>query len=136
MNGNTGVGGIRMVGKEMEEKKEIMSEAEKQKEQSLAIFRQSEEAIVAADRMLRGFELKLEDEESRPQITGPTGVVLGTAANMLLDSSIEENLDAKAQKRELGLTSLAEVGVGVLKTMFAGEHRRRAEGKNIVRRKK
>lgn len=135
MNGNSGIGGIRNMGKEMEVKEE-KTEEEKQKEQSLAIFKQSEEAIVAADRMLRGFELKLEDEESRPQITGPTGVVLGTAANMLLDSSVEESPDIKAQKRELGLTSLAEVGVGVLKTMFAGERRRRAEGKLLIKKRK
>lgn len=135
MNGNSGIGGIRNMGKEMEVKEE-KTEEEKQKEQSLAIFKQSEEAIVAADRMLRGFEIKLEDEETRSTVTGPTGVVLGTAANKLLDSAAETNPDKRAHDREVGLTSLAEVGVGALKTLFAGERRRRAAGKEILRRKK
>ena len=119
-----------------ERKEEDMSEVERQKENTLAIFKQSDEAIVAADKMLRGFELKLEDEETRSSVTGPTGVVLGTAANKLLDSAAESDPDKKAQDRETGLTSLAEVGVGMLKTLFAGERRRRAAGKNILKNRK
>lgn len=118
------------------EEKEIATEEESRKERSLKIFSQSEEAIQVADDMLRGFELKLEDEETRPQVTGPTGVVLGTAANKLLDSAAETDPDKRAQSREVGLTSLAEVGVGMLKTLFAGERRRRASGKIIVKPKR
>ena len=108
---------------------------EKKKIYTLAIFKQSDEAIQVADKMLRGFEIKLENEETRAQITGPTGVVLGTSVNMLLDSAVEENPDTKAHKREVGLTSLAEVGVGMLKTLFAGNRKRIAEGKMILKKK-
>ena len=123
---------IKNVGKNVEEK-EISTE-EKRKEKSLAIFSQSEEAIAVADEMLRGFEIKLEDEETRPGLTGPTGVSLGTIANYLLDSAVETDPDIKAHKREVGLTSISEVGVGFLKTYFAGDRRRRAKGKNIVKK--
>lgn len=126
---------IKNVGKNVEEEASIETN-DTQKERSLKIFSQSEEAIQVADEMLRGFELKLEDEEARPQVTGPTGVVLGTAANKLLDSAAETDPDKRAQSREVGLTSLAEVGVGMLKTLFAGERRRRASGKNIVNPKR
>lgn len=128
---------IKNVGKEEEkvEENNVEKTSDAQKERSLKIFSQSEEAIAVADEMLRGFEIKLEDEETRPYVTGPTGVVLGTAANKLLDSAAETNPDKRAQDREVGLTSLAEVGVGMLKTLFAGERRRRAKGKNIVKPK-
>lgn len=127
---------IKNVGKNTEEETAIETEAEARKKESLKIFSQSDEAIAVADKMLRGFEMKLEDEEARPQVTGPTGVVLGTAANKLLDSDAEEDPDKKAQYREVGLTSLAEVGVGMLKTLFAGERRRRAAGKEIIKHRR
>lgn len=127
---------IKNVGKEGEEKGTSIETNEKQQERTLKIFSQSDEAIQVANDMLRGFELKLEDEETRPGVTGPTGVVLGTAANKLLDSAAESDPDKRAQSREVGLTSLAEVGVGMLKTLFAGERRRRAAGKDILKKKK
>ena len=128
---------IKNVGKESElEEERTLEPKETQKERSLKIFSQSDQAIQVADEMLRGFELKLEDEEARPQVTGPTGVVLGTATNMLLDSATEENPDIKARKREVGLTSLAEVAVASLKTLFAGERKRRAAGKELIKRRK
>lgn len=130
---------IRNVGKEseVEEVKEVKekTEQEKQKERSLAIFSQSDEAIIEADIMLRGFEIKLSDEKTRPELTGPTGVVLGTSVNRLFDSAVEEDPDKKAHYREVGLTSLAEVGVGMLKTLFAGERKRRGEGKRLLKKK-
>ena len=139
---NSGIGGIRMVGNE--EKAEPKAEGkvvkekteqEKQRENSLAIFSQSEEAIQAADKMLRGFEIKLADDKTRPELTGPTGVVLGTAANRLFDSAVEDDPDKRAHYREVGLTSLAEVGVGFMKTLFAGNRRRVTEGKQTLRKK-
>lgn len=130
---------LRNVGKEIEvEEKEVIkekTEQEKQRENSLAIFSQSDEAIAVADKMLRGFEIKLSDEKTRPGLTGPTGVVLGTSVNRLFDSAVEDDPDKKAHYREVGLTSLAEVGVGMLKTLFAGERKRRAVGKRILRKK-
>ena len=139
MNGNTGIGGIRMVGtkgKVEKGKGTSIEPNETQQERSLKIFSQSDEAIQVADEMLRGFELKLENEETRPQVTGPTGVVLGTVANKLLDSTVETDPDKRAQSREVGLTSLAEVGVAALKTLFSGERRRRAAGKEILKKRK
>ena len=128
----------------MEEIKEVGTEKrggdtsietkETQKERSLKIFSQSDEAIQVADEMLRGFELKLENEETRPQVTGPTGVVLGTVANKLLDSAVETDPDKRAQSREVGLTSLAEVGIATLKTLFSGERRRRARNQGIIKK--
>ena len=116
------------------EEERTLENKETQKERSLKIFSQSEEAVQVADDMLRGFEIKLEDEETRPQVTGPTGVVLGTAANMLLDSAAENNPEIKAHKREVGLTSLAEIAVAGMKTLFAGNRKRISEGKKIVKR--
>ena len=127
---------INNVGKGGEEKGTSIVTNENQQERTLKIFSQSDEAIQVANDMLRGFELKLENEETRPRVTGPTGVVLGTAANKLLDSAAETDPDKRAQSREVGLTSLAEVGVGMLKTLFAGERRRRAAGKDILKKKK
>lgn len=127
---------VGTVGKGKEEKGTSIETNEKQQERTLKIFSQSDEAIQVADEMLRGFELKLENEEARPGVTGPTGVVLGIAANKLLDSAAESDPDKKAHDRETGLTSLAEVGVGMLKTLFAGERRRRAVGKEILKKKK
>lgn len=119
------------VGKEpeLEEKKDAM------KEQSLAIFKQSDEAIEVADKMLRGFEMKLEDEETRPTVTGPTGVTLGAGVNYLLDSAVESDPDRKAHKREVGATTLVEIGIGAFKTLIAGERRRRSDGKKILIKK-
>lgn len=125
---------IKNVGNNVEEKE--MSEAERHKEESLAIFKQSDEAIEAADKMLRGFELKLEDEKTRPGLTGPTGATLGTIINRGLDSAAETDPDKKAHYREVSLTSIAEVGVATLKTLFAGERRRRAEGKELLKKRK
>lgn len=128
---------IRNVGKEepeVEEKKvEEKTEQEKQREKSLAIFSQSDEAIAVADKMLRGFDIKLADEDTRPGLTGPTGVVIGASVNRLLDSAVETDPDKKAQYREIGLTSLAEITVAGMKTLFAGNRKRIAEGKNIVK---
>ena len=123
--------GIKDVGKEseLEEKKDAM------KEQSLAIFKQSDEAIEVADKMLRGFEMKLEDEETRPTVTGPTGVTLGAGVNYLLDSAVESDPDRKAHKREVGATTLVEIGIGAFKTLIAGERRRRSDGKKILIKK-
>ena len=122
---------IKNVGKEpeLEEKKDAM------KEQSLAIFKQSDEAIEVADKMLRGFEMKLEDEETRPTVTGPTGVTLGAGVNYLLDSAVESDPDRKAHKREVGATTLVEIGIGAFKTLIAGERRRRSDGKKILIKK-
>ncbi|MCK4329894.1 hypothetical protein KAX02_08630 [candidate division WOR-3 bacterium] len=119
------------VGKEseLEEKKDAM------KEQSLAIFKQSDEAIEVADKMLRGFEMKLEDEETRPTVTGPTGVTLGAGVNYLLDSAVDSDPDRKAHKREVGATTLVEIGIGAFKTLIAGERRRRSDGKKILIKK-
>lgn len=131
---------IKNVGKEveMEEKKEPIVEDKKDKlnEQSVAIFKQSEEAIAIADKMLRGFEVKLEDEESRPSVTGPTGVTLGAGINYLLDSEVEPDVDKKAHKREVGATTLVEIGLGAFKTLIAGERRRRGEGKRLIKSRK
>ena len=112
-----------------EEKKDAM------KEQSLAIFKQSDEAIEVADKMLRGFEMKLEDEETRPTVTGPTGVTLGAGVNYLLDSAVDSDPDRKAHKREVGATTLVEIGIGAFKTLIAGERRRRSDGKKILIKK-
>lgn len=128
---NSGID-IKNVGKEepkVEEKKYAINE------QSIAIFKQSEEAIVMADKMLQGFEVKLEDEEARLAVTGPTGVTLGAGVNYLLDSAIESDPDRKAHKREVGATTLVEIGIGAFKTLVAGERRRRTKGKRIVRKK-
>ena len=127
---------IKEVGTEEKGKDASIETKETQKERSLKIFSQSDEAVQVADEMLRGFEIKLENEETRPELTGPTGVVLGTAANKLLDSAAETDPDKRAQSREVGLTSLAEVGIGVLKTLFAGERRRRSEGKELVKKRR
>lgn len=128
---------IRNVGKEVEVEEIVKekTEQEKQKERSLAIFSQSDEAIVMADKMLRGFEIKLENEETRVTVTGPTGATLGTIINKGLDSLAENDPDKKAHFREVSLTSAAEVGVATLKTLFAGERRRRTEGKELIRKK-
>ena len=129
------VGSVEEAKEEKAKEEKDMLESEKRKEESLAIFKQSDEAIVAADRMLRGFELKLEDEETRSTVTGPTGATLGTIINKGLDSLAENDPDKKAHFREVSLTSAAEVGVATLKTLFAGERRRRTEGKEIVRKR-
>lgn len=127
---------IKNVGKERKVEEKEMSEAEKQRKNSLAIFSQSDEAIEVADKMLRGFEIKLDSDKTRPELTGPTGVVLGTAANRLFDSAAENDPDKKAHYREVGLTSLAEVGVGFMKTLFAGNRRRISEGKELVKHRR
>lgn len=127
---------IKDVGKETEvEGKEVEDKKDPREEQSIAIFKQSEEAIVMADKMLRGFEVKLEDEEARPTVTGPTGVTLGAGINYLLDSEVERDPDTKAHKREVGATTLVEIGIGAFKTLIAGERRRRTEGKRILKKK-
>ena len=126
---------IKNVGKEGKVEEAELTEAENQRKNSLAIFSQSDEAIEVADKMLRGFEIKLENDKTRPELTGPTGVVLGTAANRLFDSAAESDPDKRARYREIGLTSLAEVGVGFMKTLFAGNRRRISEEKKIVIKK-
>ena len=123
---------IKDVGKE---EPEVEEKKDPKEEQSIAIFKQSEEAIAVADKMLRGFEVKLEDEEARPQVTGPTGVTLGAGINYLLDSEVERDPDQKAHKREVGATTLVEIGIGAFKTLIAGERRRRGEGKIILKKK-
>ena len=126
---------IKEVGTEKKAEYTSIETNETQKERSLKIFSQSEEAVQVADEMLRGFELKLENEEARPTITGPTGATLGTIVNKGLDSLAETDPDKKAHSREVSLTSAAEVGVAMLKTLFAGERRRRTEGKELVRKR-
>lgn len=130
---------IKNVGKESESEKKVVegkTEQEKQRENSLAIFSQSDEAIEVADKMLRGFDIKLADEKTRPELTGPTGVVIGASINRLLDSAVEEDPDKRAQHREIGLTSLAEITVAGMKTLFAGNRKRVAEGKKILKARK
>lgn len=129
---------IRNVGKESEveeEKGKEKTEQEKQREKSLAIFSQSDEAIAVADKMLQGFDIKLADENTRPGLTGPTGVVIGASVNRLLDSAVEEDPEKKAQYIEIGLTSLAEIGVAGMKTLFAGNRKRVAAGKRLLKKK-
>lgn len=129
---------VGIVEKSKEEEKieeKEMSEAETYKERSLAIFSQSDEAIAVADKMLRGFDIKLADENTRPELTGPTGVVIGASINRLLDSAVENDPDKRAQHREIGLTSLAEITVAGMKTLFAGNRKRVAEGKKILSKK-
>lgn len=140
MNGNSGLD-IKDVSPEskVEEKKEVVIEKtkeEKQRENSLAIFSQSDEAIEIANKMLEGFEIKLKDEKTRPQLTGPTGATIGTIVNMGLDSLAEDDPDKKAHLREISLTSAAEVGVATLKTLFAGNRRLRSSGKKIIKHRR
>ena len=126
---------IKDVSKESEVEGKVEEKKDPKEEQSIAIFKQSEEAIAVADKMLRGFEVKLEDEDARPTVTGPTGVTLGAGINYLLDSEVEGDPDRKAHKREVGATTLVEIGIGAFKTLIAGERRRRGEGKRILRKK-
>ena len=126
---------LRNVGTEGKVEEKELTEEEKQKERTLAIFSQSDEAIQVADKMLRGFEMKLENEKTRPGLTGPTGATLGTIINKGLDSLAENDPDKKAHFREVSLTSAAEVGVATLKTLFAGERKRRGEGKKLLKKK-
>lgn len=119
--------GIKMVGKE--ESKEVVVVEEKKIPQQLAVFQQSEEAIVEAGKLLEGFESIYEDEEKRTRATGSAGIVAASGINFLLDSAEAKDEDEKSVLKEKGATTLMELGVAGLKTLIAGERRRKARRK-------
>ena len=127
---NNGIGGIRMVGNEEKkgekvEEKEVIEVVEEPNKSSLAIFRQSDEAIVMAGQMLEGFESLYEDDERRAQATGSSGVVVGGILNYALDAAEEKNPDVKSELKQRALTTGLEFLTGFIKTGIYGENRRK-----------
>ena len=120
---------IKDVGKqsEVEEKEgEAIGVVEEPSKTSLAIFKQSEEAIAMAGQMLEGFESLYEDDERRAQATGSSGVVVGGILNYALDAAEEKDPDVKSELKQRALTTGLEFLTGFIKTGMYGEKRRKA----------
>ena len=114
--------GIRNVGRE-EKKVEDVEVAPK--DEDLEIFKQSDDAIVQAGKLMGGFEEIYKDPEIRSRATGSAGVVAATGVNYLADAAEETDPDKRSDLREKGATTLLEVFVAGTKTIIAGERRRR-----------
>ena len=120
---------IRNVGKEIEveEEKEgkVIEAVEEPNKTSLAIFKQSDEAIAMAGQMLEGFESLYEDDKRRAQATGSSGVVVGGILNYALDAAEEKDPNVKSELKQRALTTGLEFLTGFIKTGIYGENRRK-----------
>ena len=114
---------MKNVGKGNEESEPTVEK--KRKETTMAIFQQSDEAIVAAEKLLTGFEALYEDEERRAQATGTSGVVAAGIVNYALDAAEEKDPYVKSELKKRAITTGLEMFTGFVKTTLAGENRRR-----------
>lgn len=115
--------GIGKVVRKMEE--EILEKVNNKKDEEISVLDQSEAAVVAAGQLLEGFESIVEDDSKRMKATTGSGIVVGAGINFLLDASVEKDGKKKSELYRKGGVTTMEILTGAVKTIIAGERRRK-----------
>lgn len=86
--------------------------------------RESDEAILEAASLLDSYERLYTDPKKRAVTTGTAGVVVGAGLNAILDYRSANDPKKKKEALEIGVNTLGEVSVAILRTLVAGAQRR------------